>query len=1161
MNLLRRSTYVLPQRLEVRLAAFIVTMAAFIVFVACSLAVPSSWSAETTAPTYFISGKTSGFVISATDSTTALGATIKDTLPAGVEVESVQFNWSAFGLNNNLVALGLVECETVGQQLTCKFKVALPIQAEQMIRMVVNVKVPTNVSEGSILNSATVEGGGIAVSASTSSEIDATSHPAFKFVKVALEPIEATEVTKLPGLENNYEIINLPYERPFTQAGGHPWGLTSKFEFATESTGANEFGELRINPVHDPKDIVGSLPPGLLGDPMAVPRCSLRLVTNGGQCPGDTQIGVYHIHHEGLKELLGPIVNVTPEAGQSAEFALENDVKAIITPLLTAHLVRTTEVREGHVVDGYGFDVADHGVPRIGLRTVELTFWGVPADPSHDAMRGRFCGKANANESISCESGGEEVSHLPPVPFLSMPTACSAGPQGTSLRADSWQEPGTIDTEDGEYIGYTESSATFPAVTGCNLLQFNAGTGVTIEPETQTADKPDGLGVGLQIPLNEGPGTNTTPALRDALVTLPEGMSVSPGVVDGIEACNATGPEGINIEGPESEEVNKLTGERQLAPGHCPDASTVGTVEAITPFLPTPVKGHLYLARPGCGGPSQSPCKEEDVRDGNLYRLYLELGGTGQFANTGIHFKVPLETEVNPATGQITGVARNLVQAPFNEAKMHLNGGPRAPIANPAVCGPALTTADFTPWSAPGVTSEGLFEAGTPDQMSSSYFEVIGCVHPTPFSPGFTAGTVTPQAGQYSAFTMNLSREDGEQYVKGIQIHTPPGLLGMLSSVPLCGEPQADNGHCPESSKIGTTRVATGAGSHPFEIEGNVYLTGPYDGSPYGLSIVVNVVTGPFNLGLKVVRARIAVDPETSELTVTTDESGPYAVPQIVFGVPVRLKRITVDIDRPNFMFNPTDCNQLQIEAKISGAEGAVSSVKSPFSVGGCASLAFKPKFTATTSGQTSRAKGASLRVKLSYPAGSVGSEANVAQAKVDLPKQLPSRLTTLQKACTATTFASNPANCPAASIVGVVKAITPLLPVPLTGPVYFVSHGGEAFPSLVVVLQGDGVRVDLTGTTFINKAGITSSTFKTVPDVPVGTFELYLPEGKYSALAANGNLCKSRAKLKMPTQFVAQNGAIFKQSTQIQVTGCASTAKTSRARTKPSKHDGRTGK
>jgi hypothetical protein len=356
-------------------------------------------------------------------------------------------------------------------------------------------------------------------------------------------------------------------------------------------------------------------------------------------------------------------------------------------------------------------------------------------------------------------------------------------------------------------------------------------------------------------------------------------MSVSPGVVDGIQACNATGPEGIDIatglnangeplapdEVGEGEERG-ADGEPRLAAGHCPKASTVGEAEAITPFLPVPVKGHVYLARPGCGGPGQSECTERDALDGNLYQLYLELGGTGALGDTGIHIKLAGRTEANPATGQLTTRFEDNPQAPFSDLHVRLNGGPRAPIANPSACGPAVTTADFTPWSEPGITPapESLLMAGTPDATPSSYFDVEGCPDPTPFSPGFVAGTVTPQAAQFSSFTLNLARQDREQYVKGIQLHTPPGLLGMLSNVQLCPEAQANDtktyGSCPITSKIGTTRVASGAGSHPFEIEGDIYLTGPYEGAPFGLSIAVHVTAGPFNLGVVVVRARIAVD-------------------------------------------------------------------------------------------------------------------------------------------------------------------------------------------------------------------------------------------------------------------------------------------------------------
>ncbi len=227
----------------------------------------------------------------------------------------------------------------------------------------------------------------------------------------------------------------------------------------------------------------------------------------------------------------------------------------------------------------------------------------------------------------------------------------------------------------------------------------------------------------------------------------------------------------------------------------------------------------------------------------------------------------------------------------------------------------------------------------------------------------------------------------------------------------------------------------------------------------------------------------------------------------------------------------------MAVTGTLDSTEGAASAVSLPFQATNCAALAFAPKLAASTSAKTSRANGASLTVKLTYPSAPLGSQANVASVKVELPKRLPSRLTTLQKACTAAQFHANPAGCPPGSVVGHAKAITPLIPVPLEGPAYFVSNGGEAFPNLIVVLQGYGVTLDLVGNTFISKAGITSSTFKTVPDAPVGSFELTLPAGRYSALAATGNLCTHT--LAMPTEFVAQNGAVIRRSTPIETTGC----------------------
>ena len=985
--------------------------------------------------------------------------------------------------------------------------------------------------------------------------------------RFTLEPTEAVRVGG-PLTHTNWGYENRPIA--FTQAGGHPDSLTATIDFETEEVYASRLknGTHYYTPTRDPKDVVVTLPPGLIGDPLAVPRCPLkRALITENPCPPATQIGIAKVYFNQGNAYIGPIVNVIPEAGQSAEFVIE--VEAKISTILTAHLARIRGATSNP--PEYGFTVASNGILGVGVYSVEATFWGVPADPVHDPQRGLFCSvKVEESSSWGCGlpfstiSGlGGEKAGIEPVPLLTWPSDCAAGPEKALLRADSWEEPGH----------YVSAETTIPAATGCNLLEFGAGTGIALEPEVANADVPDGVGVSLKVPLNETPKLNAAPELRDTVVTLPQGMSISPAAVNGIQACEEHGPEGIDIEGPESEAPG-LNGELQLAPGHCPEASVVGTAEAITPFLPKPVDGRIYLARPGCGNASfgQMPCTERDALDGNLYRMYLELGGKGSLANEGIVFKVPFDVEVNPATGQVTTNVRDLVQAPYSEVRVRLNGGARAPVANPPTCGAATTTADLTPWSASGVTPEGLMVNGTPDLLTSSFFDTGGCVSPPVLVPGFVAGTVTPNAAKFSAFTMDISRKDGEQYIRGVRLHTPPGLLARLAGVALCPDAQADAparfGECPDSSKVGTARVASGAGEEPYEVEGEIYLTGPYRGAPFGLSIVTHAVAGPFDLGLVVVRARIDIDPHDANAIVTTDETGPYALPQILFGIPLRLQHITVNVDRPSFMVNPTNCSAMHITAVVSGSQQAVAQVSSPFAVGGCKSLAFKPQFTAKTNAHTSRARGASLDVNLTYPKGAMGSEANIARVKVSLPKQLPSYLPTLQKACTVGTFERNPAECPGRSKVGIARASTPLLAGELEGPVYFVSHGGEEFPSLIIVLEGDGVRVDLVGSTYINeKTGVTSSTFKTVPDVPVQSFELYLPQGPNHALAANVNLCHTtsveavqrsltrriggravryRANLRkripgllMPTEFVAQNGAVIRRQTNIAVTGC----------------------
>lgn len=631
---------------------------------------------------------------------------------------------------------------------------------------------------------------------------------------------------------------------------------------------------------------------------------------------------------------------------------------------------------------------------------------------------------------------------------------------------------------------------------------------MSVAPDTTQAETPAGYTVEVKAPQDglTAVGGLSTSNIKDTTVTLPEGVAINPGQARGLVTC-AMSQSALGTEGEPS----------------CPSASKVGTDEIETPLLPSKLEGSVY------------------VLDSNPPNLKLLVAASGE----GVNLKLLGNVHLDESTGRLTTTFKETPELPFTNFKLSFSGGAQAALYTPSKCGSYKTTSDFAPWSTPGIadafpSSEFLIDSGPNGSACGAQ----------PFAPTLTAGSTTDQAGGYTNFSLLLTRPDGQQRISTLQFKAPKGLLGMISKVPLCPEAQAAAGTCSAASQIGHTTVEAGPGSAPLVIPepgqppAPIYLTGGYKGAPYGLSIAVPVLAGPFNLGTVVVRASIAVDPVTAQLTITTDP-----LPSILDGVPTDLRAINAVIDRPGFMFNPTNCESQSFSGSATSTEGATAPIASHFQMGSCRSLTFAPNFKVSTAAQSSKANGASLDAKILYPtvapgANQASSQANIASVKVDLPIQLPSRLTTLQKACLAKVFEENPAKCPKESLVGSATAITPVLPVPLTGPAYFVSHGGEAFPSLIVVLQGYGVTVDLTGTTFISKAGITSSTFKQVPDVPISSFELKLPQGRFSALGANlpesakGSFCG--LKLQMPTAFTAQNGAVIHQSTPIAIEGCS---------------------
>jgi hypothetical protein len=1044
--------------------------------------------------------------------TDASTITLSDTVPAGVTVRRIKLLSPAEArLLNKEFSLGLSDdsdlvpilepfgfCSKVPVQCSLSPPLSVSVLPDETIELTVYVTVDEPSTPGSLTNSATVSGGGAPqASTSTQNELDGQSPDfgpsAFGFL-----------VTGLDG-------------QPYTQAGGHPYELNTRIDLNSAFRVPPD-GGVRATTVEDVKDVVVDLPLGFLGSTLATPQCtfaelSSHISAGVGGCPPGTVIGHILTEPQGPNdEVNGPIYNMVPEHGVAAEFAFVDGVAG-------SHVLYTRVVPGPH---GYALEATSPEIPQVTLTDVVATFYGDPA--------------AKQEELAARE--GKSSTAIPAVATFTNPSDCTGQPLSSSLHIDSWQSPGrhnpdgTPDLSDPNWASASSQAEESPPVTGCNLLQFTPT--MSAQPDTSAADSPSGLSFDLNLSQNEDPGTLATPPLKDAVVTLPPGLTVDPSAAGGLGACS---PAQIALE--------------SASEPACPESSKIGTVALTTPLLAGTLQGSIYLAT------------QYENSFHSLLAGYIVVDDPA----TGVVVKIPGEILPDERTGQITGVFKNNPQFPFSDLKLHFKGGSRGALATPENCGVYSTTSALTPWSAaPG--------SGPLAAPSDSFTINSGCV--SGFSPGFTAGTTSTHAGAYSPFVLSFSRSDTDQELSGLSVSLPPGMLAKVAGVERCsdgalaatsdepsGADQAAHPSCPAGSQIGTVQAGAGPGPTPFFASGKAYLTGPYKGAPYGLAVVVPAIAGPFDLGNVVVRSSLQIDPTDGHVTATSD---PF--PTILKGIPLRVRRVDVTLDRERFTFNPTSCEPMAISGALSSTGGLVAPFSTRFQVGGCRELPFKPRFAASTQGHTSKANGASLVVALTQNPG----EAGIRKVDVQLPLALPSRLTTLQKACTEAQFNANPAGCPVGSDVGTATAVTPLLNVPLTGPAYLVSHGNAAFPDLEFVLQGEGVTIILDGKTDIKK-GITHSRFDAVPDAPISSFRANFPEGPHSILAANVSLCaptktvtvKKRvtvrshgrvrhvvrsvkqtvpAPLLMPTSITGQNGAQTTQTTRIQVTGCKPKAK-----------------
>jgi hypothetical protein len=587
------------------------------------------------------------------------------------------------------------------------------------------------------------------------------------------------------------------------------------------------------------------------------------------------------------------------------------------------------------------------------------------------------------------------------------------------------------------------------------------------------------------------PTENDQSQVQSASFTLPEGMTLNPSAAHGLEACTPGQAHEV-----ETEKFSEAFGVE------CPTGSKIGTVSLNVPTLPDgTLTGSAYL-----GGPESGPIT------GPPFTMYVVANSE----RYGVSVRLVAHVIPNEATGQLTTVFSKPPEQPFTNLAIHFDRGVLAPVANPLVCGTPQGSSSFSPTSKPASPENAAFG-----------ISVTGCAATLPFALTQSTENEVETAGSHTSYSFNLARSDGNQYLKTIKTSLPLGLVGAIPDVTLCAEAAANAGTCGAASKIGTVTVLAGAGNSPFSFQGSAYMTGPYKGAPYGMSIVVPSIAGPFNLGPVVTRATVNIDKTTAQVTAES------VLPTIVKGIPLRLRSINLTINRQGFLYNPTNCATQATLSTLGSTEGATQSgLSSPFTVTGCENLKLAPKFAATTSSKVSRANGTSLVTTLTQLPG----ESNIKSVKVQLPRQLPSRDTTLKQACTAATFEADLTKCPAGSIVGTAEAVSPTLPGTMKGKAYFVAHGNAAFPDLDLVLEDQGVQIILVGNTDITK-GITTTTFASTPDVPVSSVTVSLPAKSNSAVSGFGDLCHK--PLLMPTTITGQNGKVTKLNTVIAVSSC----------------------
>lgn len=877
-----------------------------------------------------------------------------------------------------------------------------------------------------------------------------------------------------------------------TEAGVHPDEVTTRVDMETRveevETGPGKFKVLEVPDGHL-RNLVVDMPAGFAGNPGAVPECDpalfITLKEGHPECPNSTAVG-----YAAVKVDFNPVEFGAPAYLHVAVYNLPASPGYAAKLGFSAKGVPVTldvGVREGPPYNVYARLTNASEVALFYASKV--TLWGNPANEDHDPLRGDCLESENQSEIDDPISEGDCPAGLDELAFLTAPRSCEES-LTASFAGLAWNT-GEVDV----------GTASAPARDECQDLKFDADTAAA--PTATTTESPTGLTFDLNIddPGLADPDEKAFSDVKATKVILPPGVTFNPAQAEGLGVCT-------------EEQLGRETSTSEFGDG-CPAASKVGEVEVETPLL----EGHVVNGTLFVAEPYKNPFD-------SLIALYMVI----QDRDLGISVKLPARVDPDPVTGQVTTTFgdpsskvpgfRTLPQLPLGQVRVSLPGGPRSPLVTPPRCGTYETKAIFTPWANPATTF-----------TSTSTFQILSgpggapCPVEDPFSPGFTAGTVDNAAGAYSPFLVRLTRSDGEAEITRFDSILPPGVVGKIAGLAHCsdaaiaaaagksGGEELAFPSCPAGSEVGHVIAGSGVGSELTYVKGNVYLAGPFGGAPLSVVAIVPAVAGPFDVGTVVTREALDLDPTTAEVRVDGASSDP--IPTILQGVPLKLRDLRIDVDRPGFTLNPTSCDPEQARATLFSHARSVA-LSHRFQASGCGNLGFKPKLSLKLKGGTRRGKHPSLRSVLTPRPG----DANIAGATVLLPRSQQIDNAHINNPCTRVQF--NADACPEGSVLGTAKAWTPLLDQPLEGPVYFRSNGGEReLPDIVADLHGQ-FRIILVG--FVDSRNARLRTrFLGVPDAPVSKFLLNLKGGKAGLLVNNRNICAGSQHVKL--SLLGQNG------------------------------------